>query len=334
MNHARQVTPMNAPNPLWIGTLLLVGCSSETVVESADTFTVKRGDLAIRVTEQAEIQPFQKTRIKNEMEGQTTVIYLIEEGVQVEKGEKLVELDASSLLERKATQGIALHRAEATRETASKELEIRQKEYIEAKLGGENRVRIADIDLQKFLGKDNEDGTRDMGEQQQQLIEAEANIQLAKEEVTLAKNKLEWSNKLHVKGFITKDELERDELDHQRRQKNLKVAENELEILENFSHPKELIRLQQAKREAETDLEGIIARSEARLSHRPRPTSKPAARSTTWRSSATRTSRPKSTTRSSTRRRRASWSTPPRAAAIAASRTSSRKAPRCASGRR
>lgn len=261
-----RIERMKAPLTPLVAGILLAGCSSEAAgPERADVFVVQRGDLPIRVTEQAEIQPFQSTRIKNEMEGQTTVIYLIEEGKPVEKGDKLVELDASNLLERKATQGISLHRAEATRDTAENELEIRTKEYVEAKLGGENRVRIAEIDLEKFLGTTNEDGTRDMGEQEQQVVAAQANIQLAEEEVKLAKNKLDWSLKLHQKGFITKDELERDELDHQRRLNNLRVAQNELDILKRFTHPKELIRLQQAKRQAETDLEGIIARSEARL---------------------------------------------------------------------
>ena len=65
--------------PLLAGLLLGAGCSSESVgIQRADVFVVPRGDLPIRVTEQAEIQPFQKTRIKNEMEGQSTIIFLIE----------------------------------------------------------------------------------------------------------------------------------------------------------------------------------------------------------------------------------------------------------------
>ncbi|MEM7202009.1 MAG: efflux RND transporter periplasmic adaptor subunit [Planctomycetota bacterium] len=245
----------------------LGGCaeSDANSVERADLYEVVRGDLPITVTEQAEIKPQVSTRIMNEMEGQSTIISLVEEGSMVAKGDRLVELDASSLIDKQTQQGISLHRAGSARLQSEKELDIRRKEVEAETLGGENAVRIAEIDLQKFQGTLGEDGTRDMGEREQALIEAQANIELAKQEVKLAENTLTWSKKLHQKGFITKDELERDELDHQRQLKNLRVAENELRILVKFTHPKESIRLEQAVREATTDLEGIVARGQARI---------------------------------------------------------------------
>ena len=61
--------------------LALVSCGSETAdVSQADIYTVTRGDLVMSVTEQAEIRPAVSTRIKNEMEGNTTIIYIIDEG--------------------------------------------------------------------------------------------------------------------------------------------------------------------------------------------------------------------------------------------------------------
>ena len=279
----------------------LLGCGFDgaQAEERADIFVVQRNDLSIRVTETAEVQPLETTRIKNEMEGQSTIIYLIEEGLVVEKGEKLVELDASALEERLAQQGITLHRAQAAMIGAEKELKIRQNELEAEKLGGQNAVRIAEIDLEKFLGKlkyadvddseedrllsisrreilsgelrTGEDGElvedehRDMGERLQQLIDAQANIKLAEQEVKLAKNKEEWSRRLQAKNFITKDDLERDELDHQRALKNLRVRKNELDILIEFTHPKEMIRLEQGIREAETNLLSIEARGQARI---------------------------------------------------------------------
>ena len=60
----------------------------------AAALLVQRGDLPIHVTEQAEIQPLTSTRIKNEMEGTSTIIYLIPEGTVVEstKGAEYVVL--------------------------------------------------------------------------------------------------------------------------------------------------------------------------------------------------------------------------------------------------
>ena len=260
------MTPFQSRLLLALALIPLAGCSgSEEAAERADVFVVKRGPLSIRVTEQAEIKPYSSTRIKNEMEGRSTIIYLIPEGTVVEEGQKLVELDASALEERKAQQGITLHRADAARLAARGELDIKKKEFEVEKLGGENTVRIAEIDLQKFLGKVQPDGSRDMGEKEQALVEAQANIQLAEQELKLAGNKLVWSVKLHEKGYITKDDLERDQLDLQRREKNLRVERNKLDILIRFTHPKERIRLDQGITEANTGLEGILARGNARL---------------------------------------------------------------------
>ncbi len=247
--------------------LAAAACSGDAASggERANVYTVSRGDLPITVTETAEIRPHQSIRIKNEMEGQATIISLISEGAVVVAGDKLVELDASALIERRAQQAIAVHRAEAQKIEAEKELEIRRNELEAERLGGLNKVRVADLDLKKFEGEQRADGARVMGEREQEIIEARANIELAQQEVKLAQNKLSWSDKLFAKGFITKDELERDQIDHQRQQKNLIVARNQLEILEQYAHPKERITLEQAVAEAKTELDSILARGEARL---------------------------------------------------------------------
>ncbi len=257
--------PSRDPLPLLLGSAVLAfGCaSSEEAGDRADLYRVTRGDLSISVTEQAEIRPAVSTRIKSEMEGQSTIIFLVEEGSLVQQGDKLVELDASELLERRAEQEIKVSRADADQLQARKELEIRRKEFESDKLGGENRVRIAEIELEKFLGRLHADGSRDMGEKETALIEARADIDLANAEVKLAENKLAWSRKLFDRGFITKDDLERDEIELQRRQKNLRVAQNELNILELFEHPKVRIERDQQIMEAKTELEGVIARGNA-----------------------------------------------------------------------
>ena len=65
------------------------------------TFTVKRGPLRISVTETGTIQAREKIIVKSEVEGKTSIISLVDEGAQVKKGDLLIELDASNLLDKK-----------------------------------------------------------------------------------------------------------------------------------------------------------------------------------------------------------------------------------------
>ncbi|MHC5065089.1 MAG: hypothetical protein ACYTG5_14075, partial [Planctomycetota bacterium] len=62
--------------------------------ESPDMFTVKRGNLRITVNEDGELRAAKETRVRSLVEGSAQVIFLIPEGSYVEKGDRLVELDA------------------------------------------------------------------------------------------------------------------------------------------------------------------------------------------------------------------------------------------------
>ncbi|MBW1805952.1 MAG: biotin/lipoyl-binding protein, partial [Deltaproteobacteria bacterium] len=65
------------------------------------TFTVKEGPLRISVTESGAIQAREQIILKSEVEGKTSVISLVDEGTKVKKGDLLIELDSSSLLDQK-----------------------------------------------------------------------------------------------------------------------------------------------------------------------------------------------------------------------------------------
>ena len=79
------------------------GSSVDTVMP---TFTARRGPLTISVLESGTIKAKEQLILKNEVEGRTSIIFLIEEGTRVKKGDVLVELDASSMQDNKIDQEI------------------------------------------------------------------------------------------------------------------------------------------------------------------------------------------------------------------------------------
>ena len=62
------------------------------------TASVKRGPLVISLAESGTIQNRQRKVVKSEVEGTVTILYLIDEGVNVKKDDLLMELDSAGSL--------------------------------------------------------------------------------------------------------------------------------------------------------------------------------------------------------------------------------------------
>src|SRR5690606_36537062 len=238
--------------PFVAAVFALPGCSpdrAQAAATGADLFTVKRGHLRISIKESAELAAAAETRVRSEMEGQNTIIYLIKEGSRVNKGDKLVELDASQVIEKRANQEIQVARARAALVSAQKAYDIQLKQNQAEMLAAENALKIALMDQEKFEGRLRDCG-RQMGEREQQLKDAEDNIKLAEQELKLAEDRLEWSRKLAEKQFITKNELERDALDADRKRYQKQRALNQKALLEQYDLEIRRIEVEQKVLEA------------------------------------------------------------------------------------
>ncbi|MEZ5962594.1 MAG: efflux RND transporter periplasmic adaptor subunit [Planctomycetota bacterium] len=264
---------MNAPLPpyrllLSVAALALAGCgsdASEASASAADIFVVKRGPLRISLKENAELAASEETRVRSQMEGQNTVIFLVKEGSRVEKGDKLVELDASQVIEKRANQEISVARARAALVSAQKALDIQEKQNQAELLGATNDLRIAEMNQEKFVGRDLDGGTRQMGEAEQLRRDAEDNIKLAQQELKLAEDRLTWSERLKAKDFITKNELERDQLDADRKRYQVQRATNQKSLLQDYDLAIRQIEVEQKVIEAKLALERVVAQGDAKL---------------------------------------------------------------------
>jgi HlyD family secretion protein len=143
------------PFALFLPAMLVSGCGGDSEeAQDLSLLKVELRDLQITVKENAELQAQRETVVRSEVEGQATIIFLIEEGKIVQQGEKLVELDASELIDKRANQGITVAKAEAGLAQAQKALEILQKELTAKRRTAESNLRIAELELEKFLGRD------------------------------------------------------------------------------------------------------------------------------------------------------------------------------------
>ena len=145
--------PMRRALLLSIFALPSCGGADDGAVDPSLVHTVRRGDLHVTVTERAEIRAAQDTRVKSRVEGRATLKFLIDEGVMVERGQLVAELDASELEAKAATEAISVARAEAAYDQALKNNEIVEAELEALENTAASRLEIAKIRREKFIGK-------------------------------------------------------------------------------------------------------------------------------------------------------------------------------------
>ena len=248
---------------IWLSSIIaLIGIGAVKILnfETKDaslndhiTFEVKQGPLRISVIESGTIKAREQFIIKNDVEGRTSIISMVEEGTQVKKGDLLIELDSSELLDKKIDQQIRVQNAEAAFVSAREELAVienqAQSDIDKAKLAFDFAIQ----DLKKYKE----------GEFPNELKEAESKITLAKEEIFRASEKLEWSKKLYQEKYISKTELQGDELAEKKKILDLELAENELNLLKKFTYQRKLAQLESDVKQAEMAFERTTRKARA-----------------------------------------------------------------------
>jgi len=209
------------------------------------TFTVKHGELTISFVESGTIKARDQIIIKNEVEGRTSITYIIPEGNRVKKGDLLMELDVSSLQDQKIDREIAVQNGEAAFIGAKESLAVVENQ-------AKSDVDLATLTLD-FAKQDIEKYIR--GEYPYEVDKANANITLAEEELTRADDTLKWSEKLFSQSYISKTELQADELSKNKNQLNVELAKKSKELLNEYTYKRNLAKLQSDVNQAEMAME-------------------------------------------------------------------------------
>ena len=295
------------------------GAADEDPEQAPELHRVERGDLRITVAEDGEIQALVEKRVRSQMEGRSQIKYLIDEGAQVEKGERLVELDSSEVVEKRQNQAIAVAKAESNYTIAVENNRILAQELDATENAAESKVTIAMMELEKFLGRAAEpgssgssqgtnqemieklsqliaededfgplypeldpkirellasgsgDGTevspvsRDMGDLANKVLQQVDKIRLAQADLKIKEETKRYSEDLYAKNFITKNELDRDELSFESQKSAVTLAWNDLDLLINYTLVKEQLELTQNVENAKLELAQVKAANSARM---------------------------------------------------------------------
>ena len=218
---------------------------SEADAEETPLFKVTEGPLTISVVEAGTVQPREQVILKNEVEGTTTILYLIPEGTQVKEGDLLVQLDKSALEDAQVDQEIKVQNAESLFIQARENLEVMknkaESDVDQAKLD----YKFAKQDLLKYKE----------GEYLNQIKELEGQIKLADEELERSQERLRWSEILYEEKYLSESEKKADELSASKAELDLELAESNLKLFQDYTHKRTLDELESNVKQTQMALE-------------------------------------------------------------------------------
>jgi multidrug efflux pump subunit AcrA (membrane-fusion protein) len=182
------------------------------------TYRVARAALPVTVSVRGDLESSKNLEVTSAVEGQATIIVLAPEGKRVKKGDLVVELDGAALRDALTNQEIATRQAETTFRNAVKTREI------------------AEISVHEY-----EDGTYPQAEQAALNALGSAESQLK-----MSRDKVEWSDRMLGIGFVTESQNRSDHLNLQRDELNLDNARTRLQVLREYTRPKQITSLRAA----------------------------------------------------------------------------------------
>ncbi|MCY3000334.1 MAG: HlyD family efflux transporter periplasmic adaptor subunit [Planctomycetota bacterium] len=218
---------------------------------------VQRGPLRISVIERGNLRAADAVSIKNEIEGNSTILWIIAEGTVVKEGDLLVELDTSQQVDKRLAQEISVRNADAAYVKAQKNYEIQKSQNDSDIKKAEQNLLFAEKDLEKFVAE--------QGEATNQLAKAQEQITLAEEQYSQAESKVNWSRQLYDKGFLTKTDLDADDLALRRAGIQRESAKRELGLLKSYQLERDRIKLQGGLEEAHRELERVKLQAAAKI---------------------------------------------------------------------
>lgn len=138
------------------GWRLLGGGTGDTA--TGTTFTVVRAPMEITVLEGGTIESLEAQQLKSEVQGQTKILTLVEEGYQVTAEDVanklvLVELDSKALQDQLIERELDYQNAAASLTEARESFEIQLNQNESNVKAAELEVRFARMDLGRFLGE-------------------------------------------------------------------------------------------------------------------------------------------------------------------------------------
>lgn len=205
-----------------------------------------------------ELEAARQVEIRNPLEQPTTITEIVKEGTRVNQGDVLVRLNSEQIERAIAEEQLRVETARADVAVGENQVAIQisdnESQIRQARLD----VEVAKLELRQWL-------EGDVKSRRQAL---ELALDKATRELTRLKERFDRAKTLAAEGFLSTDELKRDELSYLEAEASLKTAELNKRVYDDIQFSKDEKIKQSAVEEAEAKLIRVQRTGESQLSSR------------------------------------------------------------------
>lgn len=207
----------------------------------------------------------------------STIRWVIDDGSIVAKGQLLMELDDSALDEQYKQQSIAVEKAEAEWFKADNDYLIQLKDNESLIVAAQAALRVAELDLDKFIGLRAEPSLNpfgalvgahgtimEKGEYRQKLDDVSARLKAAESDLEAYRERSAWAERSAKLGYLTVSQSKVEQAKLSGASDNYEKLRKEQYILENFMREKDLTDLKSKWDVARIGLDKAIQTAEAK----------------------------------------------------------------------
>jgi HlyD family secretion protein len=240
------------------GVWLWHGRSTNQTGDVAVTWTTKREKLRISVVESGQLKASKSNDIYCEVKGGATILFLIDEGTQVNAGDLLVRLDASTLENDLTAQRIKWEQATAAYIQAEKTKEIQLSLNASTEEKAKVDLAIAKLDLDKY----------EQGDYQLKIDQATSDVTLAESALKIAQQKLNDTKELKELDFAAQADVDSDQLAFDAAEIKVRMTKESQHVIEMYEKKRQMQQLQSTVDQDTAELQRVRLRGEADIAQK------------------------------------------------------------------
>ncbi len=222
---------------------------------SRDLHVVKTQSFDITITTSGELEARRQTEIRSKLETPAAIVYVVDEGAMVKKGDLLVELASESIESQIEDETLRVEEARNNLVAAENAYDIQVSENDAALRQAMLKLELAQIALEKW----------DKGDIVKRREELDLAIDKAKRNLERWKDKYAQSQKLYEREFLSYDELKQDEIQLLQAEADVKTAERNKWVFETFEVDQQYKKLRSDVEEAQAEVERVKQQNASRL---------------------------------------------------------------------
>lgn len=217
------------------------GGGSDEKIYAGELYEVESGSFGVTVPTSGELAAKEKINIHNLLESNAVIIELVDEGALVSEGDVLFKLNDDDIRNTIRQSELNVTEAINSLDTARSNLVVAEKQRDSDLATKKLAIDLAELALSAWR-------EGEVVAKRQQLLLAE---QTAEKDYSRLSKKYESSLSLYEQKFLSKDELDRDEIAVLNSEATLKKAKLDKVVYENYTH-------QQQKQKKNSDLQQAI----------------------------------------------------------------------------